>query len=100
MTSIPSYWLPRPTLALDAATRAEFERLYAAAVAPGLGQSIDYALAAPKWQFLAYLAEAHPLMLHGSWARLESSQKGAQGNGGKARFPCKDSPTPPSAPAQ
>jgi len=65
-TAIPSYWLPRPTLPLDAATRAGFERLYAEAVAPGTGAAIAYYQAAPKWQFLAYLADEHGLMLHGS----------------------------------
>ena len=65
-TAIPSYWLPRPTLALDAAARAGFERLYVAGVAPGTGNTIAYDLAAPRWQFLAYLADEHGLMLHGS----------------------------------
>jgi hypothetical protein len=66
MRSIPSYWLPRPALTLDAATRAEFEHLYAGAIAPGTGGTVNYALAAPKWQFLAFLADHYPIVLHGS----------------------------------
>jgi hypothetical protein len=63
---ITSYWLPRPPIPLNAATRAGFERLYADTVAPGTGEAIAYTLAAPKWQFLAYVADHYPLMLHGS----------------------------------
>jgi len=64
--AIPPYFLPRPNLALDAGTRADFERLYAAAVAPGTGDRIVYDLATPKWQFLVYLADEQGLLLHGS----------------------------------
>ena len=66
MLSLPSYWLPRPPLTLDAAPHAGFERLYAAAVAPGTDAAIDYTLPAPRWQFLGYGADNYPLMLHGS----------------------------------
>ena len=66
MSLIPDYWLPRPPLDLDAGTVAGFERLYNTYVQPGTGQAIPYDLAAPRWQFLAYLGEHYPLMLHGS----------------------------------
>ena len=60
------YFLPRPPLAADAATRAAFEALYATAVAPGTGAAIRYTLAAPKWQFLCWLADHKSILLHGS----------------------------------
>jgi len=63
---LPSYFPPRPPMDLDASTVAAFDRLLAEAVENGSGATIDYTLAAPKWQFLCYLCEAKDLLLHGS----------------------------------
>jgi hypothetical protein len=63
---LPTYWHPRPALELDAATRAGFDAVLDAALAAGPAQPIDYHLAAPKWQFLCYLAEECGYALHGS----------------------------------
>jgi hypothetical protein len=63
---IPTYWLPQPAFTLEPATRAAFEHLYTTVIGPGTGETIPYTLAAPKWQFLAYLAEHWRLALHGS----------------------------------
>lgn len=62
----PPYFLPRPATEPDAETIAAFERLYAAAVARGAGAVISYTLSAPKWQFLCYLCDHKPILLHGS----------------------------------
>lgn len=63
---LPSYWHPRPALELDAATRAAFDAILDSALLAGPGQPMDYHLAAPKWQFLCYLAEERGYALHGS----------------------------------
>jgi hypothetical protein len=63
---LPDYWLPRPNLPIDAATRAAFDALIAAARAALGADPINYTLAAPKWQFLCYAAETHHLAMHGS----------------------------------
>ena len=65
MTILPDYWLTRPPFPLDAATRAAFDRLYDDVVAHPQ-QPINYALSAPKWQFLCYLGDQRNLALHGS----------------------------------
>lgn len=62
---LPDYWLTRPPTSLTPALRADFDALYQA-VKHGAGSSIDYSLPAPKWQFLCYLADHHPIVLHGS----------------------------------
>lgn len=59
----PPYWLPRPRFALDATTVDTFDRLLDSTPPGGL---IDYRLAAPKWQFLCYLADRAGVVLHGS----------------------------------
>lgn len=41
-------------------------QLYEEQVLPGLGQSINYKLSLPKYQFLHYLIENHPLLVHGT----------------------------------
>jgi hypothetical protein len=61
-----AYWLTRPGVAPDAATRAAFDRVLADAVAAGPAEAIDYRLAAPKWQFLCHVADAGAVVLHGS----------------------------------
>ena len=66
MQPLPPYFLPRPALDLGAAQIAEFEHLYATAVAPGDGGEIDYTLAAPRWQFLCWLTDTKDVLLHGS----------------------------------
>jgi hypothetical protein len=62
---LPDYYLPRPPMP-PAAALDDFERLYADQVAPGRGDLVAYPLAAPKWQFLCWLADAHDVVLHGS----------------------------------
>jgi len=70
----PSYFLTRPPVRPDAATEAAFEALYADRIAQGGGGLVRYALPAPIWQFLCWLADTKGLLLHGS------------GNGGIEHF--------------
>jgi hypothetical protein len=63
---LPPYWLARPAAALDDETRVAFDALLHEALAHGPERPIDYRLAAPKWQFLCYLAEERGFALHGS----------------------------------
>lgn len=60
------YWRPGPPLLLDSATRAAFDALLSAALAQGAQEPIAYTLAAPKWQFLCYVAEVpfEPMLVH------------------------------------
>jgi len=60
---IPDYWLPRPAMELDDATRLAFDELLKAAQG---NAPINYTLAVPKWQFLCYAAEHGGLAMHGS----------------------------------
>jgi hypothetical protein len=62
---LPSYLVRRPPMPTDAATLAAFEALYAG-IRADPGGEIDYTLAAPRWQFLCYLADEKGLLLHGS----------------------------------
>jgi hypothetical protein len=62
---IPDYFLVRPE-GTTAADLVAFERLYTDQVEPGGGRRIDYGLAAPRWQFLCWLAETKDVLLHGS----------------------------------
>src|SRR5262245_51037840 len=64
--NLPTYWLPRPASAPDAATLAAFDALLDTALAQGPNVPIDYALPAPRWQFLCHAAEQRGLALHGS----------------------------------
>lgn len=48
---------------------AAFDRLYAEQVVPGAGSVIAYSVAAPRWQFLCWLADTKDVLLHGSGAR-------------------------------
>ena len=50
----------------DAEMLAEFEQLFASTIEHGGGASIQYQLAAPRWQFLCWLADEKPIVLHGS----------------------------------
>lgn len=63
---LPDYWLSQPAVPLDHATQAAFDQLWAATLARGSNQLIDYKLAAPKWQFLCYVASQQAIVLHGS----------------------------------
>jgi hypothetical protein len=63
---VQPYWLRRPGPAPDAATRAEFDALLAAALAAGPATAVDYRLTAPKWQFLCHVADRGDAVLHGS----------------------------------
>jgi hypothetical protein len=45
---VQPHWLSRPEPQPNAATRAEFDTLLAAALAAGPATAIDYRLAAPK----------------------------------------------------
>lgn len=63
---LPDYYLPRPPLQLDAATIAGYESLWAAISAAPMTAEIAYSLPTPRWQFLCYLADHKPVVLHGS----------------------------------
>jgi len=63
---LPEYWLPRPQMAVDKRTQAVFDDLFSEATAQDEVLELDYALSAPKWQFLCYLADQHDIVLHGS----------------------------------
>jgi hypothetical protein len=63
---VQPYWLSRPGPEPDAAARAEFDALLAAALAAGPGTAIEYRLTAPKWQFLCHVADHGGAVLHGS----------------------------------
>lgn len=65
---LPAYFLNRPVVEAGPDTIAAFERLYREYVEPGTGKTIDYRLAAPKWQFLCYLGDNKNILLHGSAA--------------------------------
>jgi hypothetical protein len=61
---VPDYYLRRPS-AWPESVVPDFEGLFADQVAPGTGGSIQYQLAAPKWQFLCWLTESKEVVLHG-----------------------------------
>jgi len=63
---LPDYWLRRPEMAIDDQMRSDFDALFAATKAAGAASPVEYALPAPKWQFLCYLVEQHGIVLHGS----------------------------------
>ena len=63
---LPRYYLPRPPLDLDAATIDAFETLWMH-IANSVGVvELSYSLPIPRWQFLCYLADHKPVVLHGS----------------------------------
>jgi hypothetical protein len=64
--NLPDYWLVRPQINLDDATRAAFDALIPTAPDPAGCPTIQYDLPAPKWLFLCYAAEQHNVALHGS----------------------------------
>ncbi len=63
-----SYLHPEPPRDLTAETLAGYERLWRQAVDQP-GSELAYDLPTPKWQFLAWLVETQPVVLHGSWKK-------------------------------
>jgi hypothetical protein len=59
---IPTFLVPRPAMPT---VLWAFEVLCEEALGGGR-REIDYRLAAPKWQFLCYLADTRDILLHGS----------------------------------
>src|SRR5262245_38358599 len=55
-----------PEIEFDPARIVAFERLFEAVVATPPGQPAEYACPFPKHEFLCYLAERKPVVLHGS----------------------------------
>jgi hypothetical protein len=72
MRNVFDYLECRPPMPSDAATLEAFDDAFDRAVS-GEG-TIDYQLAAPRWQFICHIADTRPVVLHGS------------GNPGIARF--------------
>ncbi len=62
---VPGHYLRRPGAPSAADVRA-FEQLFTEQVAGASGAPIHYGLAAPKWQFLCWLAESRDVVLHGA----------------------------------
>ena len=63
---LPAYFLSRPSVPLTPELASKFDALIEAATSRGDGAVIDYTLAAPKWQFLCYLCDTKPILMHGS----------------------------------
>lgn len=63
---LPPYFSPRPRMDIEPEMLAAFDVLYMRQVENGDGSEIDYTLAAPKWQFLCYLADTKDVLVHGS----------------------------------
>lgn len=59
----PDWLLPRPPFELTPEKLDAFEGLWQST---NCGESIDYHLPYPKWQFLTYLCETKEFVLHGS----------------------------------
>lgn len=57
---------PSPPITFSEAKVAAFEALYQAAKQHGPTQAIAYHLPYPKYEFLSYVTEQHPIILHGS----------------------------------
>jgi hypothetical protein len=62
---LPSYYLQRPPMQLDATTRAACDALLAHSLAHP-GTDLTDQLPVPAWQFLSYLTDEHAIVLHGS----------------------------------
>jgi hypothetical protein len=60
-----SYLMPEPPLELTPQMIAGCENQYAA-LRSSAGQGAEYRLPYPKWQFLACIAETHPVVFHGT----------------------------------
>lgn len=63
---LPNYWLNRPNTALNHEALAAFDTLAHKVLATDTCAFIDYPLPYPKWQFLCYVSEHYPIVLHGS----------------------------------
>jgi hypothetical protein len=63
---LPRYYLPRPAFHLDAATIAACEALWADISTSSQLSELHYTLPIPRWQFLCYLTDHKPVVLHGS----------------------------------
>jgi hypothetical protein len=63
---LPSYLLTRPEIDDSQATTDSFDQLFERQVSSATGESIDYSLAVPKWQFLNYLCDSKEVVVHGS----------------------------------
>lgn len=65
MQQVPSFYLPRPALALEPSQCAACDALLDEAFRrPGL--DLTARLPVEPWKFCSYIAEAHPVLLHGS----------------------------------
>jgi len=69
--------------------RSEFARLFESSLAAGIGSLVSYAIARPKYQFLAYLARKRNCLFHGSVNRdvdvlkpIRWSEEGGDGEPG------------------
>lgn len=65
VVDLPDYYLSRPKMPAGAVL-SEFERVYAEQIKANNHRVIDYRLPARKWQFLCWLADTKPVLLHGS----------------------------------
>ena len=63
---LPDYWMQRPQFFLDEDTRLAFEGLVNRILSGGGNDLIKYELPVPRWQFLCYLADTQPVVLHGT----------------------------------
>ena len=63
---LPHYYLERPASPLDAATVAAFEAVWTQITTAPAPAELQYELPQPRWQFLCYLADHKPVVLHGS----------------------------------
>jgi len=63
--TLPDWLVARPPGPDDEVT-AQFADLWAEHLAGGTGRAVDYRLAAPRWQFLCWLADTQDVLLHGS----------------------------------
>jgi hypothetical protein len=63
--TLPEWVVARPP-GPDDEVAAQFADLWAEHLASGTGLAVDYRLAAPRWQFLCWLADTQDVLLHGS----------------------------------
>ncbi len=66
MPDVPRNFVSRPPMPTDPATLAAFDALFDATVAAGGTEPIDYALSAPRWQFICHIADTRDVVIHGS----------------------------------
>ncbi len=64
--NLPDYWLQCPKTPISDSDQAAFDQLISNTIAQRNSAPIDYALTAPKWQFLNYLVDHYAIVLHGS----------------------------------